>query len=88
VAVRARRVPEAAAVAITVEDKGPGLDADELRRLGEPFFRGRRARETQVAGSGLGLAVVRQIAAAHGGRLDVRSGPGEGSAFTLVLPAP
>jgi signal transduction histidine kinase len=88
VAVRARRVPEDAAVAITVEDKGPGLDAEELRRLGEPFFRGRRARETQVAGSGLGLAVVRQIAAAHGGRLDVRSGPGEGSAFTLVLPAP
>ena len=88
VAVRARRVPEAAAVAITVEDKGPGLDAEEMRRLGEPFFRGRRAREAQVAGSGLGLAVVRQIAAAHGGRLDVRSGPGAGSAFTLVLPAP
>lgn len=86
VIVRVRGVP-GPAVAVTVADRGPGLDPEEKERLFEPFFRGRRAREAQAPGSGLGLAVVRRIVDAHRGRIDVASTPGQGTSFTLVLPA-
>jgi signal transduction histidine kinase len=75
------------AVVIEVSDDGPGIPEDEQRRLFEPFFRGRAAREAQVPGSGLGLAVVRRIVEAHRGRLTVRSAEGRGSTFTITLPA-
>ncbi len=74
-------------VALTVRDRGAGIPADELPHLFEPFFRGRAAREAQMRGSGLGLSLVQNMAEAHGGRVDVESTPGRGSAFTLYLPA-
>jgi signal transduction histidine kinase len=74
-------------VEITVEDHGDGLRREDLPHLFEPFYRGRQAVEKSIAGSGLGLSVVRHIAEAHHGRIDVETGgPGEGSAFTLHLP--
>jgi len=74
-------------VEITVEDHGDGLRREDLPHLFEPFYRGRQAVEKSIAGSGLGLSVVRHIAEAHHGRVDVETGgPGEGSAFTLHLP--
>ncbi|HXT22213.1 MAG TPA: HAMP domain-containing sensor histidine kinase, partial [Thermoanaerobaculia bacterium] len=71
-------------VVLAVEDRGSGLAADELPHLFEPFYRGSGA---QSAGSGLGLALVRQIAEAHGGRVDVARATPHGARFTLELPA-
>jgi signal transduction histidine kinase len=73
-------------VEIVVEDRGPGLDADEVRRVFEPFFRGRRASDSQAPGSGMGLALVRRIAEAHGGSVEVRP-LAPGLAFVLRVPA-
>jgi signal transduction histidine kinase len=89
IGVRVRGVPEAAPgeITVTVTDRGPGIEADERARLFEPFFRGRQAREAQIPGSGLGLAVVRRIVESHGGRVELVAEPGRGSAFTIVLPA-
>lgn len=76
------------AVRLTVRDSGCGIDAADRRHVFEPFYRGRAAHDAQTPGSGLGLSVVRQVVAAHGGRVDVSSTPGEGSTFTVTLPAP
>jgi signal transduction histidine kinase len=70
---------------IVVEDRGPGVAPDEMRRLFEPFFRGRRAAESQAPGSGIGLALVRRIVEAHGGTVAARERP-RGIAFVLRLP--
>jgi signal transduction histidine kinase len=74
-------------VQIAVSDRGPGIDAADLPHLFEPFYRGREALERQVQGNGLGLSLVKRIAESLGGRITVRSAPGEGSTFTLHLPA-
>lgn len=74
-------------VRVTVEDRGMGIDPGDLPRVFEPFFRGDSARNAQIHGTGLGLSLARSFAAAMGGRLEVESQPGRGSAFTLILPA-
>ncbi len=74
-------------VRIAVEDHGPGLDVDERQLVFEPFYRGRAAVANQVQGSGLGLSLVRRIADAHGGRVELTTEPGHGSTFTICLPA-
>ena len=71
---------------IWVQDTGPGIPADEQERIFTRFARGSGGRRP-AAGAGLGLAIVRSIAEAHHGRVEVHSQPGEGSVFTLVLPA-
>jgi signal transduction histidine kinase len=86
IGVRAR--PAGHEVEITVADRGMGVERGEVRRLFEPFFRGREAVGRSIAGSGLGLSVVRHIARAHRGRVSCAAGDaGRGSAFTLHLPA-
>lgn len=90
VGIRASRSADGAGrpeVAIEVSDRGPGVPAAERDRLFEPFFRGAGARARQLPGSGLGLHLVRRIAEAHGGRIEVAPAPGGGSRFTLHLPA-
>jgi len=72
-------------VEIVVEDSGPGIDAAELPHIFEPFYRGRRAQDDQVVGSGLGLSLVKKIVEGHGGRVEASS-PG-GARFRLLLPA-
>lgn len=75
-------------VALTVEDRGPGIAPEDRPHLFEPFYRGRGVAPGAVPGSGLGLALVRQIVESHGGTVEVAPGPeGRGSAFTLRLPA-
>ncbi len=73
-------------VSISVSDRGPGIPPSEVPHLFQAFYRGRRARERQVQGSGLGLSLVQQIAREHGGRVEVEANPGKGSRFSLILP--
>jgi signal transduction histidine kinase len=79
-----RRHPE---LLITVADHGAGIPSDELPHIFNAFYRGANATGRQIQGSGLGLALVQQIVAAHGGRVTVTTRPGSGTAFTIHLPA-
>ena len=72
---------------IAVADEGPGIDDSSRRRLFERFYRVDRGRSREVGGTGLGLAIVKHIVLAHGGSIDVETAPGEGSVFTVMLPA-
>jgi len=71
-------------VSIKVIDEGRGIDAEDLHSVFEPFHRGRYAED--IGGIGLGLAVVKAIVEAHGGRVLLESELGKGSVFTVVLP--
>lgn len=71
---------------VDVTDRGMGIAATDLERIFDPFFRGDRSRTRATGGVGLGLAVVRRIVTAHGGRVEVTSAVGEGSRFRVVLP--
>ncbi|GAB3589625.1 HAMP domain-containing sensor histidine kinase [Angustibacter peucedani] len=71
-------------VRVLVTDDGDGLDVEQARHLVQRFARGRRADAS--SGYGLGLALVTEVARAHGGRLDVDGRPAEGATFALVLP--
>jgi two-component system sensor histidine kinase KdpD len=71
-------------VDISVHNSGSTIPAHEQARIFERFYRGSQARH--VPGSGMGLAIVRQIAAAHGGTLTVAASPDTGTTFTLSLP--
>ena len=72
-------------VVIGVRDRGPGIPRDEHGMIFEKF--GRATGGAGRSGTGLGLFIARSIAEAHGGTVEVRSVPGEGSTFTLALPA-
>lgn len=67
-------------VTVTIADRGTGVDPDSLERIFYPFF------TTKKNGSGIGLSVAQKIVDAHGGRIDVSSRVGEGTAFSVVLP--
>ena len=71
---------------IAVLDRGIGIAARDSERIFEKFTRADTGLVHNVKGSGLGLALVRHIARAHGGDVELTSVPGEGSTFTLVLP--
>ena len=70
---------------ISVADTGPGMTRDEAMRVFDRFYRSESARRSQVSGHGLGLSIARLIAASHGGKISVRTAPGEGSTFRLIL---
>jgi signal transduction histidine kinase len=74
-------------VRIDVDDEGPGVPLDERVRIFEPFHRGEGSLGTVVVGSGIGLAVVSQIVAAHEGRVWVEDAPTGGARFSFELPA-
>ena len=82
VTVRTEQLPDAGTVQVSVEDNGTGIDAENMKQIFNPFFSSKGAR-----GTGLGLAVSQKILKEHGGRIQVESRPGEGSHFTLELPA-
>ncbi|HSE91969.1 MAG TPA: HAMP domain-containing sensor histidine kinase, partial [Methylomirabilota bacterium] len=73
-------------LAITVADEGIGIPAEEHGRIFDKFYRVGRSDTQGRRGSGVGLALVRHVAEAHGGRVTVESRPGEGSRFTMWLP--
>jgi signal transduction histidine kinase len=82
VAVRA----EPGGVAIAVSDRGPGIPAPDLDRIFEKFYRVPRVEDADTPGTGLGLALVREIAELHGGMVTVANTAGTGSTFTLCIP--
>lgn len=72
-------------VRIEVQDTGMGIPPEEINRIWDRLFRGDRSRSQK--GLGLGLSLVRAIVRSHGGEVTVKSAPGEGSTFTVELPA-
>jgi heavy metal sensor kinase len=72
---------------LRVADTGDGISSEDLPHIFQRFYRGDRARSRVMGNSGLGLAIVKWIVEAHGGHIHVSSSPGEGSAFTVTLPA-
>ena len=71
-------------VAVAVQDSGPGIPADQLRNIFDPFFRGDNGQ--REPGSGLGLAVARSIVEAHGWRISAGAADDGGACFTIVIP--
>ncbi len=71
----------ASSLRISVQDTGTGISPEDLAKIFKPFY------TTKTRGSGLGLAIVDRIVKEHGGRIDVYSAVGEGTTFTIELPA-
>ncbi len=76
-----------AQVEIRVADRGPGIPAEEQEHIFDPFYRGRRALQDQVHGTGLGLSLAKRIVEAHGGTIRVRSSAASGTEFIVRIPA-
>jgi signal transduction histidine kinase len=74
-------------VLVDVADHGIGIARADRDRIFQKFVRGAEAGRTAARGLGIGLALVKQIVEAHGGTVRVASEPGQGSTFTLALPA-
>lgn len=72
---------------LEVADSGVGIAAEDLRHIFTRFWRGDRSRSRATGGTGIGLAIVRELVRAHDGRIDVDSVVGEGSRFRVVLGA-
>jgi signal transduction histidine kinase len=81
VAVELQRDGDRALLRVT--DSGPGIGAEELPHIFDRFYRGRAGR---ASGTGIGLTVVRELVAAHGGTVAAASQPGQGASFTVQLP--
>ncbi len=75
-----------AAVQVQVRDSGAGIDPQDLPHIFDRFYRGDSARQSENE-SGLGLAIARSIVEAHGGAITAASSPGQGSVFTITIPA-
>ena len=74
-------------VSIAIADNGPGITAPDQKRIFDKFYRARDPLERTIEGSGLGLAMVKHIVTAHGGKVSVASDVGQGATFTITLPA-
>ncbi|MGC3957624.1 MAG: HAMP domain-containing sensor histidine kinase, partial [Verrucomicrobiota bacterium] len=71
-------------IRLTVSDNGPGIPAEILPKVFQPYFTTKDARQ----GTGLGLNIVQRLVKEGGGALHVKTAPGQGTAFTIYLPAP
>ena len=72
---------------VCVTDTGIGIPEGDQARVFERFYRVDKARDRATGGTGLGLSIVKHLVEAHGGRVSLRSAPGEGSAFTVSFPS-
>jgi signal transduction histidine kinase len=84
--VRVRARTEPGAVAVEVEDEGPGVAVDDLERIFEPYYRAPSTARLE-RGTGLGLAVVKSLVEAHGGTIRAERAAGHGTRMTFVIPA-
>jgi two-component system sensor histidine kinase KdpD len=80
-----RAVADGTEVTFSLEDRGPGISEKEQRKIFEKFYRGKEQRE-RIPGTGMGLAIAREIVRAHNGRIWVESEPGKGAKFSFSLP--
>ena len=71
---------------VSVIDQGSGIPADQIALVTEPFYRVDKARSRKLGGAGLGLSLCQMIAQAHGGRLDIQSEVGKGTAISMIWP--
>src|SRR5712691_6662236 len=85
--VEVRVEAQRGALSIVVEDQGYGIPAEEIPHIFDKYYRGVTPEAQNTPGTGLGLYIVKQIAELHGGRVEVVSDPGKGSAFRLLLEA-
>lgn len=76
-----------AGLLIAVTDDGPGISPEDLAHIFDRFYRGAVGRESGAPGTGLGLSICKKIVTLHGGRIEVQSKVGQGSTFTVWLPA-
>ena len=83
--IRIRLSRLAEVVRIDLEDEGPGIALDDQTRIFEPFYRGERQPPQAVRGSGIGLSIVHEYIAAHGGRVQLLP-DGPGAHFRIELP--
>jgi cell cycle sensor histidine kinase DivJ len=77
---------EAADITFAVEDNGVGISAEDLARVGEPYFQAGTSYDRRHGGTGLGLSIVKGLVRLHGGELSIRSRVGEGTRVTVRLP--
>jgi cell cycle sensor histidine kinase DivJ len=85
-AITVSATAEDSSLAITVEDTGVGIGAEDMPRIGNPFFQARSSYDRRHAGTGLGLSIVKGLLALHGGHIDIASQLGEGTRITIRLP--
>jgi len=85
--VRITAALEGPEIAVRFHDNGPGVPIKDQEHLFERFYRVGGDRARQTGGTGLGLSIVKNVARAHGGRVGLESRPGEGSTFSIFLPA-
>lgn len=71
---------------ISIEDTGIGIPEDDLPFIFERFYRAEKSRARETGGTGIGLALVKQILLLHNGTIDVKSTVGKGTTFTVSLP--
>jgi two-component system OmpR family sensor kinase len=84
--VTVRLSEEPGVVVLAVSDEGPGLAPGDAERVFERFYRADASRTRAAGGTGLGLSIVASLVAAHGGRVDLTTAPGEGATFAVRLP--
>ena len=84
--VSAKKAADGRSVQITIRDTGCGIAPEDLPFIFNHFYRADKSRDRRSGGSGIGLAIARQLVENHGGRIEVESMPGQGSSFHIFLP--
>jgi cell cycle sensor histidine kinase DivJ len=78
--------PESFGLLVTVEDSGVGISAEDMPKIGRPFFQAKGAYDRRHDGTGLGLSIVQGLVALHGGQFDIASRVGQGTTVSIRLP--